>query len=346
MPKSATKIEISWHTLWKLFVFALVVVAIYLARNVIGVLFVSIVVSLALDPLVSFLEEKKIKRLLGTAIVFFAGAAFLALIVYFFVPILTIEASSFLKHIHEITYALFGIGLPNNLVDTLILGREKIFDFLASSNVSVTEALTSLFSTAVFVIATILISFYLCVEKDGTDRFLKVLLPDVYEKPIMKVFNRFKVKIRKWFSAQFLLSLIVGVVVAVGLWALGVRYSILLGLIAMIFEVVPVIGPLIVGVIAFLVAVSDSFALGVYTLIFFVIVQQFENHILTPAIIGKTMKVHPVVVIFALLAGGKIAGFIGIILAVPLAVMAQEVFNYLAEEKGSRQKFETPPPIG
>lgn len=346
MPRNATKIEISWHTLWKLFVFALVVVAIYLARDVIGVLFVSIVISLALDPLVTFLEERKIKRLLGTAIVFAAGAAVIGLAVYFFVPVLTIEASNFLKHLHEITYALFGIGLPNNLVDALILGREKIFDFLASSSSSVTGVLTSLLSTGVFVVATILISFYLCVEKDGTDRFLKVLLPDVYEKPILKVFNRFKVKIRKWFSAQLLLSLIIGVVVATGLWLLGVRYSVLLGLIAMIFEVVPVIGPLIVGAIAFLVAVSDSFALGIYTLVFFVIVQQFENHILTPAIIGKTMKVHPVVVIFSLLAGGKIAGFVGVLLAVPLAVMAQEVFNYLAEEKGNRQKFEAPPPIG
>lgn len=346
MPKNFTKIEISWHTLWKLFIFALLVVAIFLVRDVIGVLFVSIIISLALDPLVTFLEEKKIKRLLGTAIVFFTGAAAIGLVVYFFVPVLTIEASSFLKHLHEITYTLFGVGLPDNLVEALILGREKVFDFLVNSNASIAGALTSVFSTAVFVITTILISFYLCVEKEGTERFLKVLLPDEYEKPILKVFNRFKTKIRKWFSAQFLLSFIVGVVVSVGLWLLGVRYSILLGLVAMIFEIVPVIGPLIVGAIAFLVAVSDSFALGVYTVIFFILVQQFENHILTPTIIGKTMKVHPVVVIFSLLAGGKIAGFVGIILAVPLAVLAQEVFNYLAEEKGNRQKFETPPPIG
>lgn len=338
MPKDFFKFEISWHTLWKLFIFALIIVGIYLAREVIGVLFVAIVISLALDPLVSFLEEKKIKRLFGTAIVFFTGAVVLGLTAYFFIPILTIEASNFLKHIHEITYALFGIGLPNNLVDALILGREKIFDFLATSEISVTGALTSLFSTVVFVLATLLISFYLCVEKEGTDRFLKVLLPDAYEKPVLKVFSRFKVKIRKWFSAQFLLSLIIGVVVSIGLWALGVRYSILLGLLAMIFEIVPVIGPLIVGVIAFLVAVSDSFALGVYTLIFFIVVQQFENHILTPAIIGKTMKVHPVVVIFSLLAGGKIAGFVGIILAVPLAVLAQEVFNHLAEGKEIRRQ--------
>ena len=109
MPKEFFKFEISWHTLWKLFIFALIIVGIYLAREVIGVLFVAIVISLALDPLVSFLEARKIKRLFGTAIVFLAGALVLGLVAYFFIPILTIEASNFLKHIHEITYAVFGI---------------------------------------------------------------------------------------------------------------------------------------------------------------------------------------------------------------------------------------------
>jgi predicted PurR-regulated permease PerM len=145
------------------------------------------------------------------------------------------------------------------------------------------------------------------------------------------------VKIRKWFGAQLLLSVVVGVLVAAGLWFLGVRYAILLGILAMILELVPVIGPVIVGVIAFLVAVSDSFVLGLYALVFFVAVQQFENHILIPMIIGKTMNVHPVVVVTSLLAGGKIAGFIGILLAVPIAVMAQETFDYLAEKKEKRR---------
>jgi predicted PurR-regulated permease PerM len=91
-----------------------------------------------------------------------------------------------------------------------------------------------------------------------------------------------------------------------------------------------------VGIIAFLVAVSDSALLGVYALLFCFIVQQLENNILVPLIMGKSMKVHPVVVLMALLAGGKLAGFVGIALAVPIAVIAQEIFDYLAEAKDRR----------
>ena len=96
------------------------------------------------------------------------------------------------------------------------------------------------------------------------------------------------------------------------------------------------IGPIITGVAAFVIAVSDSFSLGLYAVIFFMVVQQVENHLLLPLVMGKSMKVHPVVVIIALLAGGEIAGLIGVVLAVPIAVLAQESFNYLSEAKNAK----------
>lgn len=334
--KDSVRIEVSWQTLWKVLVFILLIIGAFLARDVLGILFVAIVLSLALDPLITFLETKKIKRFPGTVMVFVGGALIVLLAGYFFVPVITLEASNFLKHIHEITYTIFGIGLPNNIVDALTFGRDKLFDVLSEGDFSFAGTIASIFTTIVSVVATFLIAFYLCVEHKGTERLLRVILPDAYESDVIKVFEKFKVKIRRWFAAQFLLSVVVGVLVAVGLWVLGVRYSILLGLLAMIFEIVPVVGPVIVGSIAFLVAVSDSFILGVYALVFFIAVQQFENHVLIPMIIGKTMNVHPVVVIVSLLAGGKIAGFVGIVLAVPIAVLAQEIFNHLSEKKEKR----------
>ena len=97
--------------------------------------------------------------------------------------------------------------------------------------------------------------------------------------------------------------------------------------------------PLIVLVMV-LVAVSQSFSLGLYALLFAFIVQQLEGHILIPIIMGRAMKVHPVVVIIALLAGAEIAGFVGIVLSVPIAVMAQETFNYFSEKKSSRTSLD------
>lgn len=337
MEKESVHIAFSWQTLWKVFIFALLISGAYMTRDVLGIVFVAIVLSLALDPLVTFLETKKIKRLPGTIIIFLTGGIIIATTAYLFIPVLTLEASNFLKHIHEITYTIFGIGLPDNILDALTFGRDKLFSALASADISIAGTLASLLTSFALLVATFLISFYLCIEKEGTERLLRVILPDAYEGDVLEVFTRFKMKIRKWFFAQLILSVVVGILVAVGLSLLGVRYSLLLGLLAMILEIVPVVGPIIVGTIAFLIAVSDSLVLGIYALIFFIAVQQFENHVLVPMIIGKAMKIHPVVVITSLLVGGKIAGFIGIILAVPIAVIAQETFDYLAEKREKRR---------
>jgi len=330
------KLEISWQTLWKIFTFFLVILALYYARSVLAILFVSVVLSLGFDPLVSFLEKHKVHRILGTLIVFFLFFLVVTLAVYFMIPIVTIEATNFLQRIHDTVYTIFGVGLPSNLLDAFTFSRNKLFDLLSNADISVAGAISKFLTTGAFAIVALLTSFYLSVEKNGTERLLRVILPDHYEAPVLKVFERFKFKIRRWFTAQISLSLVMGVIVSVGLWLLGVRYSFLLGLLAAIFELVPVIGPIIVCVIAFLVAVPDSFLLGVYAVIFFIIVQQLEGHILVPVIIGKTMKVHPIVVLMALLAGAEISGFMGIVLAVPIAVIAQEIFNYLAERKDQR----------
>jgi predicted PurR-regulated permease PerM len=92
--------------------------------------------------------------------------------------------------------------------------------------------------------------------------------------------------------------------------------------------------------VAFLVAMSDSTVLGLYAVIFFFVVQQFENHVLIPLVMGKSMRVHPVIAVVSLLAGGQLAGFVGIILGIPIAVLVQEIFNYLAARKEKRAVLE------
>jgi predicted PurR-regulated permease PerM len=334
--KETFHLEISWHTLWRVIVFGVMMWALYLSREVLGVLFASIVISLGLDPVVSYLERKGIGRILGTLFVFVGVFIVLVISAYFVIPIFTVEASSFLKQFHDFSSAIFGIGFPDNIVDAFTFGRERLFDYLLTVDVSVAEALTRFLTSTMLVIVTVLTTFYLSVEKNGTERLLRVILPDRYEAPVLSVFERFKTKIRRWMAAQLTLSVIIGIVVGIGLWLLGVRHVFVLGVLAAIFEIVPVIGPIIVGIIAFLVAVSDSFVLGVYAIIFFFLVQQLENHLLVPVVMGKSMKVHPVVVIMSLLAGGKIAGLLGIILAVPIAVIVQETFEYIAEKKDKR----------
>jgi predicted PurR-regulated permease PerM len=331
------RFEITWPSLWRIAIFALIALLLFLARDVIGMFIIAIVIALGLDPFVSFLERHKVPRLLGTSLVFVAGILVAGAVVYLVLPIVISELGSFIAHFNDSLRGLFNVGLPQSVIQNVSGSLEQALSFLSSSNFSVTGAIGSAFERILFVIATIVISFYLTVEEKGTERFLKVILPDAYERAFLSVFTRFKEKIRNWFSAQLGLSLAVGAIVALGLWLLGVRYYLALGLLAAVFEIVPIIGPIITGAVGFLVAIGDSWTLGLYTLIFFFLVQQLENHILTPIVMGRAVKVHPVMVVMALLVGGSVAGFPGVLLSVPIAVAAQEVFNYLAEQKRDRK---------
>lgn len=318
---------------WQVFAFIVVLLVLYLARQAFGVLLVAIVLSLGLDPVVSFLEKRKINRLLGTIIVFLTGLLILSTALYFIIPILALEAGRFLEDVNRVVADIIGFGLPQKVIQDFSLSFDKALGFLTAAQSSITGAIGAVMNRVILVLATVVLAFYLSVQKDGPDRLLRVILPDAYERPILTIFDNFKTKIRRWFAAQLGLSLVVGVVVSVGLWLLGVRYALILGIIAAILELVPLIGPVIAGAVAFLVAIADSFTLGLYVIGLTFIVQQLENHILIPVLMGRTMNVHPVIVIVSILAGAQIAGFVGIVLAVPIAVAAQEIFYYLAEKK-------------
>lgn len=337
MEQQSARFDVTWATLWRIALFVGIVYLMVLGREVVGVFVIAMVVALGLDPFVSAMERAKIPRLLGTSFVFLAAILVLGAAVYLVVPIVVGELVSFMTHFSESIREIFNIGLPGGFIENIRENLERGLTFLSSSDFSVTGAIGSVFHRFVLVIATIVIAFYLTVEERGAERFLKVIIPDVYERSVLSVFSRFREKIRNWFSAQLALSLAVGVVVAVGLWLLGVRYYLAIGLLAAIFEIVPIIGPIITGAVGFLVAIGDSWSLGLYTLVFFFLVQQFENHILAPVVMGRVVKVHPVMVVMALLVGGTVAGFPGILLSVPIAVLAQEMFNYLAEQKRDRR---------
>ena len=331
-----SRIDISWQTIWRVFIFAAGIFVLYYAHGALSVFLVAVVVSLGLDPLIGFLEEKKINRLLGTIFVFLSAIIVLSVIGYVVIPVVAREAAGFVADFNKVVTSIFGFGLSQAIVKNIGFSLDKALGFLDASNISITGALSSVISRAVSVLAAIIITFYLTIEKEGTENLIRVILPDAYEKPFLHIFNRFKLKIRRWFAAQLALSLIIGILVGVGLWLLGVKYFLVLAILAAVFEIVPIIGPILAGAAAFLIASSSSISLGLYTLLFFFVVQQLENHILTPVIMGRAMKIHPVVVVISLLAGGQVAGFLGIVLSVPIAVVAQETFAYLAERKSRR----------
>lgn len=319
--------------LWRIFIFIGFALLLYFARSAFAVLLVGIVLSLGIEPIIAFLAYKlKIGRMMATVTVFVVGVLLVSLAAYLALPILVAEFAGFVGKLSQILPSL-----PSSLTSVSIAnvqsGISKISGFLASINLSFSATFLTILQNIILIFSTIIVTLYLSIEKNGAEKMIEVILPQKYEKTVMTVFKNFELKMRRWLMTQLALSFFVGVMVFLGMFFIGVRYPAILGLLAAILEIVPIIGPIVTGILAFVVAASESVGLAIYAVLFFILIQQLENHILVPLLMGKSMKVHPVVVLISILAGGEIAGFVGIVLSVPIAVLVQEIFNYLAEKK-------------
>ncbi|MEE8131446.1 MAG: AI-2E family transporter, partial [Candidatus Paceibacterota bacterium] len=328
--------EISWSSLWRIFFMLLLVVVFILAKEAILILFLAIVISSALDAPVTYLEHKKIPRILGALIIFFIVLSISSLVLYTIVPITFLELKGLLGSFDKLSIPALGDFSTSQILDRLETGIGNFTDILLSGTASLFDVISSIFGGVIFVLATFILSFYLVVSRDGVEKFLRAVLPDAHEKRVIGIYLKARTKLGLWLQGQLILSLVIGLVTALGLWILGVKYSLLLGVLAGIFEVVPFVGPIFAGILAFIIASTVSLKLGIYVIIFFIIVQQLESQLLVPAVMKKTVDIHPVIVVVSLLAGAQIAGFIGLVLAVPVAVILQEFIEDWSKRKHNK----------
>lgn len=332
------ELEITWSSLWRVFAVCVLGLVIVFAKDALLALFLAIIISSALDTPVAFLKDRlKIPRILGTASIFGLGIIFLALLVYIILPVVTLEISSLAGMLSGTAAgALFSdvssaIKMGTNQFSLVTLGQLTETLFKGTSPVLTT--IGNILSGVAFGFSVLIISFYLTLTRDGVGRFLRAVLPERLEDGVLTVYYRSKKKIGKWLQAQLFLSVVIGVLVSGGLWILGVKYSLVIGLLAAMFEIMPVVGPIFSGAVGTLIALSDSFTLGMYTLLLFLVIQQLENHLLVPIFMKRVVDIHPVVALFSLLAGFQLLGVPGMIVAVPVAVVVQDVIEARMEQK-------------
>ena len=185
----------------------------------------------------------------------------------------------------------------------------------------------------------VVFSFYLAVEEDGVGKFLKAITPIKHEKYIVALWKRSQRKIGLWMQGQLVLAIIIGMLVYLGLLIIGVPNALLLATLAAAFEIIPLFGPILASIPAILISfASGGFPLAFLVLGLYVIIHQFENQLIYPLVVKKVVGVSPIVSIVALVAGWQLAGFLGIVLSVPIATVFIEFFDDFEKDKIESQK--------
>jgi predicted PurR-regulated permease PerM len=335
-------VGISFGTILKAVGLVLFLIVLYLLRDLVLVVLVSVVIASAIEPVTKRLARYRIPRVPAVLLMYILFFGLILVLVPLFVfPILG-DLSDLSTTVAD------KIGSIPTLLSNSALGSwtgslgnsfsvHDVFLSLQSSFGSVPKGFvqtTSLVFGGFFrFILIIVISFYLSVQQNGIENFLRVVTPIDREKYVLSLWKRSQQKIGYWMQGQLLLGLIIGILVFLGLTILNVKYALVLAILAALFELIPFFGPILSAVPAVLLGFSDSVTLGLMTIGLYIIMQQFENHLIYPLVVKKIVGVPPLLVILSLLVGAQLAGFLGLVLAVPLAAVLMEAMGDFEKSK-------------
>ena len=323
MADPVAQVGVSYRTVVYTILTLLSLWILFVVRDVIFLLMAAFVVMAGLRPFVDRIEKFKIPRSIAIVLTYVILASVIALIATLIIPPLVWQFQKMLEQLQEYI-------LP--LLPFLESSTGNLTDQIPKLSQNVLKITTGVFSTVVGFFTFGIITFYMLVERRHFKTFLDNLIGRKVERKISVIIVAIERKLGAWVIGQLALAVIVGVITYIGLTLLGVEFALSLSIIAGIFEIVPIIGPIISAIPAVLVALTMSPMMALLVAGLFFVVQQLENNIFVPIVMRRAVGIPPIVTILALTIGGKLAGVAGIMLAVPLVVAMQVIFQSLVIE--------------
>lgn len=312
----------------------------YTVRSTLILAYVSALFAMGISPLVKIIERQKLipigtrlPRWLAILIIYAIVIGTIVTIGMIVLPPLAQQAEDLWRSLPDrIAQAQAGLIRMGVLRQPITLG-EAVQQAPAAGGAGAVStifgAVRNVVGGVFGVITLLLLTFYMLVESREIFSFFIRLFPVKQRPRVAAVSSNVSSKVSAWLGGQLLLSAIIGVTSAIGLWLMGVPYSYVLALISAVGEMIPMVGPILAAIPAILVAVTVSPGLAIGVAIFFIVQQQVENTILVPKIMGRQVGLSAVTVIIALGIGGQLLGVVGAILSVPTAAIVQVLFQEL-----------------
>ena len=350
---------ISSGSILRTILFILLFAALFYLRDIALIILTAVVLASAIEPGVTWFKRRGVGRLASVIIIYLLVAISLVTLFYFFLPPILDDIIGFLGTLPQVVPAelrSLGFSTSNtlNIVGTQASNFGDVFSLqqffnefrTAVSGISggVVSATSLVFGGLLSLVLIAVLSFYFAVQETGVDDFLEIITPVRHQEYISGLWKRAQFKIGLWMQGQLLLGLIVGVLTYLGLTIIGVPYALLFAILIVFFELIPIFGPIMAATPAVIVAFSvGGVQLGLMTTAFYIIVQQFESHLIYPLVVRKVVGVPPILVIISLIVGAKLAGFLGVLISVPVAAAMKEYIDDLQKAKAGKRSIPTPP---
>jgi predicted PurR-regulated permease PerM len=330
---------------------AVVLEVLWIARHVISWVVISLFLALALNPAVEWLQGHGFKRRgAAAAIAYLLALLAIVGIGFTFVPTLVHQVNEFVQklpdYVHDVTHGRGRLGF----LETKYHLQERIeaeikkggaSRVLGFSGVALSIA-KSVVSIVVGTVTILFMTYFMLLEGPSwVDRFYR-LLPEQSQPRWRKVGHEIYHTVGGYVTGNLLISLIAGGLTTIVLLILGVPYAVALGLIVAILDLIPLAGATIAAILIGIVAFLHSIPAGIIVVVFFIVYQQVENHVLQPVVYGRTVELSPLAVLISILIGAELAGILGALAAIPVAGSIQVLVNDWLEH---RREHPAPAPL-
>ena len=320
--------------------------ALFLISEFVLVIIASIVIASAVEPATVWARKRSIPRLPMVLLVYIISVLLFAGLFYFLLLPLLGEMSSFIKTLTIYSNSVVSGGILSDMfrtqnlfggLDTPVLIRElssrlnALAGFLSQG---VFSSISSVFGGVSNFVLILVLSFYMAVQEDGVSKFLKIITPIKQEQYVIGLWRRSQHKIGLWMQGQLLSSVLIMLFVYIGLLIIGIPHALLLAVLAGVFELIPLFGATLAAVPAVFIAyVSGGMNIALIVAGLYIVIQQFEGHLIYPLVVKKMVGVPPMISIMALVIGWNLAGFLGVLISVPVAAAAMEFISDLEQRK-------------
>jgi predicted PurR-regulated permease PerM len=312
------KVEISHRTIIFTVFFLIGLWLLYQIQQIILAFFVAVILMSALNPLVDKMERKYFPRILAILLLYVLILGVFGLMVASVVPPLVEQTSILINRIPIYIQQFEVPGIDPNLFVSQI-------PKLAEIPANILKFSLGFFSNLVAVLAILIITFYLLLERKNLKHHLLILFGEDQEKKAEAFINKAEKQLGSWVRGEIILMTIIGVMTYIGLRFLGIEFALPLALLAGILEIVPNIGPVLAAIPAIIAGLAISSPIGLAVAAWYFLVQQLENSLIVPKVMEKAVGVNPLVTILSLAIGFKLGGAVGAIFAVPIILLIQVV---------------------
>jgi predicted PurR-regulated permease PerM len=308
-------------------------------KAVLAPFFAALVISYVLHPVVSLLNSRKVPRTVAVLLIYAVFLTSMAVILMNLIPMFMKQIQELNEHLPDLTMraqSLFdGLNrsemLPESVREGISHSLAKLEDGISLTVSRYIDGIGNTINTLFLVFIVPFLAFYILKDFRLIEKTALTFVPKTRRRQVVNMLVEIDTALGNYIRGQFLVCLLIGILAYIGYWLIGMPYALLLASIVAVFNIVPYLGPFIGAAPALIVASTISFRMMLFVVLVNTAVQILEGNVISPQVVGRTLHMHPLAIIFALLVGGELAGILGLILAVPFFAALKVLIHHLSQ---------------